>query len=214
MNNLTLKTMKTKNVLSSLLLAAGVMVFTQCSPKKEHEHDHEATAPAQEHASGSKASAEATPPQFKVDAGFQAQLGGVFTSYVALKEAFVSSDAAAVKAKALATQQSLTAVDMKLLEGAAHHDWMNYLKEMEVALTAMQASADIEEQRKSFSTLSDNLYKSVKAYGLGGTTAFYEYCPMAFNDQGAYWLSDSETIRNPYFGDKMLSCGTVEEKLQ
>jgi Cu(I)/Ag(I) efflux system membrane fusion protein len=37
---------------------------------------------------------------------------------------------------------------------------------------------------------------------------------MAFNNEGAYWLSDSEQIRNPYFGDKMLTCGVVKEKLQ
>jgi Cu(I)/Ag(I) efflux system membrane fusion protein len=37
---------------------------------------------------------------------------------------------------------------------------------------------------------------------------------MAFNDKGAYWLSDKEAIRNPYFGDKMLTCGSVEETLR
>jgi hypothetical protein len=36
---------------------------------------------------------------------------------------------------------------------------------------------------------------------------------MAFNDQGAYWISDREEIRNPYFGDKMLTCGVVKEEL-
>ena len=66
---------------------------------------------------------------------------------------------------------------------------------------------------KLFSTLSDNLYKSVKAFGIGGTDAFYEYCPMAFNNEGGYWLSDNEKIVNPYFGDKMLNCGEVKEKL-
>jgi hypothetical protein len=49
---------------------------------------------------------------------------------------------------------------------------------------------------------------------LGGTTAYYEFCPMAFNNSGAYWLSDNAVIRNPYFGDKMLTCGSVEEELR
>jgi Cu(I)/Ag(I) efflux system membrane fusion protein len=35
-----------------------------------------------------------------------------------------------------------------------------------------------------------------------------------FNDnKGAYWLSEIEEIRNPYFGEKMLSCGETIESL-
>jgi Cu(I)/Ag(I) efflux system membrane fusion protein len=34
---------------------------------------------------------------------------------------------------------------------------------------------------------------------------------MALNDKGAYWLSEFEEIRNPYFGDAMLTCGEVVE---
>jgi hypothetical protein len=37
---------------------------------------------------------------------------------------------------------------------------------------------------------------------------------MAFDDQGADWLSAEEQIRNPYFGDKMLKCGLVEQDLK
>jgi hypothetical protein len=37
---------------------------------------------------------------------------------------------------------------------------------------------------------------------------------MARNNQGGFWLSDDEEIRNPYFGDKMLTCGSVTEKLK
>ena len=36
---------------------------------------------------------------------------------------------------------------------------------------------------------------------------------MAFDNQGAYWLSNAKQIRNPYFGEKMLTCGEVKEKL-
>jgi Cu(I)/Ag(I) efflux system membrane fusion protein len=207
--------MKTKSILFSLLFAATAFAFlTNCSGKKEdaatesHEgHDEK------EHASESAAPAEANKPQFQVDGKFQEQLASVFTSYVELKDAFVSSDAGKVKTEATETKEALGKVDMKLLSGAAHNDWMNYLSPIETSLIEIESSSDIETQRKSFSTLSDNMYKSLKAFGLGGKDAFYEYCPMAFNNEGAYWLSDKEEIRNPYFGDKMLTCGEVREKL-
>ncbi|MCZ8216951.1 MAG: DUF3347 domain-containing protein, partial [Cyclobacteriaceae bacterium] len=105
-------------------------------------------------------------------------------------------------------------VDMKLLTGAAHNDWMNFVSGLNTSLQSIQATDDIEVQREGFSALSDNLYKSIKAYGLGGTNAYYEFCPMAFNNQGAFWLSNDDKIRNPYFGDKMLTCGEVKEKLK
>lgn len=34
-----------------------------------------------------------------------------------------------------------------------------------------------------------------------------QYCPMAFGNKGAYWFSETEEKRNPYFGDMMLKCG-------
>ena len=58
------------------------------------------------------------------------------------------------------------------------------------------------------------MYKAIKAFGLSGETAYYDYCPMAFNNKGGYWLAKEDKIQNPYFGDKMLTCGSVEEKLQ
>ncbi|MBA4058359.1 MAG: hypothetical protein C0490_26815, partial [Marivirga sp.] len=43
---------------------------------------------------------------------------------------------------------------------------------------------------------------------------YLEYCPMANNNEGAYWLSNEKEIKNPYFGDKMLKCGSVKETIQ
>jgi len=205
--------MKTKSMFYSLLCGAAAFTFlTNCSGnKQEHAGHDEHAAHDSTHASTTGA---ASGPQFQVDATFQNQLAGVFTNYVELKDAFVASDANKAKEEAKGTHEALTKVDMKLLSGAAHNDWMAYLAPIEASLKEIQNSADIEAQRKAFSNLSDNLYKSVKAFGLGGKEAFYEYCPMAFNNEGGYWLSDQSQIRNPYFGDQMLTCGSVQETLK
>jgi len=209
--------MRNKSVYLSLLFAAVAFAMSACSGNKsesaENHEGHEGHE-GMGHASGGGENLEAGDPQFQVEEKFQNQLGAVFTSYVDLKEALVASDAQAAKAKAVATQASLSDVDMKLLEGAAHNDWMAYVEPMQKSLNDISSADDIEKQRESFSTLSDNLYKSAKAFGLGGKEAYYEYCPMAFNDEGAYWLSNEKQIRNPYFGDKMMTCGQVKEKLK
>jgi hypothetical protein len=200
--------MKIDSILSTLFLAIVFLAVAACSGKKGEElHDHA------QHSALENEVAESN-SQFKVSQDFQTQLGNVFTNYNALKDAFVASNPDQVRAAATSTSQAVAAVDMKLLEGQAHSDWMAYLTPMNKALTEIEKSSDLETQREAFSTLSDNLYKSIKAFGLGGKEAFYEFCPMAFNNEGAYWLSNNEKIRNPYFGDKMLNCGVVKERLR
>jgi len=209
--------MKNKSMFYSLLFSAAAFAFlTNCSGKKKDEpagHDH-AAHDSTEHASGSNDDEKVSEPQFQVDASFQKQLADVFTAYVRLKDAFVASDVNKVKEETKVAIEALAKADMTLLTGAAHNDWMNYLAPMQTALKEIQAGSDIQAQRKAFSNLSDNLYKSVKAFGLGGKEAFYEFCPMAFDNAGGYWLSDESQIRNPYFGDEMLTCGEVKEKLK
>jgi Cu(I)/Ag(I) efflux system membrane fusion protein len=204
--------MRTSTILFALLFSAAGLIFINCGGNKKGHEGHEDAA--LDKSAESSASADVASPQFTVDAKFQQQLSNVFRAYISVKEAFVNSDAANVSAQAAAARQSLAGADMKLLSGAAHNDWMNYLSAMETSLKEMESSSDIESQREAFSKLSENLYKSIKAYGLGGTTAYYDFCPMAFNNQGGFWLSNAKEIRNPYFGDEMLSCGSVQEVLK
>lgn len=201
--------MKTKLNLLTVLVYLVSFVFSCSDKKQETQEDHA----GMDHAS-TEEMPSATTAAFTVNEEFQKQLATTFTAYLSLKDAFVATDATAVDEAASKPQSALANVDMKLLEGPAHNDWMTYQSELDGALKGIQSTDDIEKKRAAFSSASDALYKSVKAFGLGGATAFYEYCPMAFNNEGAYWLSDNSEIRNPYFGDKMLKCGSVSEVLK
>lgn len=144
---------------------------------------------------------------------FQKQLAEVYEASLELKEAFVASNVSQVQQSAKSVQKALSNVDMKLLKDQAHMDWMDYLNTLNSSLKAISEANAIDAQRKSFATFSETLYQSVKAFGIGGEEAYYQYCPMANDNQGAYWLSDSKKIRNPYFGDKMMTCGSVKETI-
>jgi Cu(I)/Ag(I) efflux system membrane fusion protein len=37
---------------------------------------------------------------------------------------------------------------------------------------------------------------------------------MAKNQEGARWISREKEIRNPYFGEKMLKCGSVVDLIK
>jgi len=70
-----------------------------------------------------------------------------------------------------------------------------------------------ERQRIGFDPVSSAMYGLLIHANVKNCGAFHEYCPMAFNEKGAYWLSDETEIRNPYFGQKMLECGEVKDSL-
>jgi Protein of unknown function (DUF3347) len=70
-----------------------------------------------------------------------------------------------------------------------------------------------EKQRLAFGTISSAFYGLLKNADLRNGHVYHEYCPMAFNDKGAFWLSDESEIKNPYFGKKMMECGEVIDSL-
>ncbi|HKJ42515.1 MAG TPA: efflux RND transporter periplasmic adaptor subunit [Sunxiuqinia sp.] len=149
-----------------------------------------------------------TPNQFKQ------QLTAVFDNYLKMKNAFVESDASKVSKEANAVNHAIKNVDMKLLNGnKGMSSWMDQLKTMNSSIQSIAQQTDIEQQRKEFATFNQAFYHSIKAFGLKGETAYYQYCPMANSDKGAYWLSETKEIRNPYFGEDMIGCGETRETL-
>lgn len=87
--------------------------------------------------------------------------------------------------------------------------WTNIEKE----LALLSSAEDIESLRKHFKPFSRELIALVKKGKLDQATIYVQFCPMADNHKGAFWMSLQEEIRNPYFGDKMLICGVVKEKI-
>ncbi|MGQ7871074.1 efflux RND transporter periplasmic adaptor subunit [Sunxiuqinia sp. sy24] len=148
------------------------------------------------------------------DPAFKEQLTNVYEDYLKMKDAFVASEAHQVMLAAQNAEKSLKKVDMGLLKGDAHKAWMEQLKTLESTINTISKLMDIKKQRAEFARFNLAFYKSLKMFGLVNTTAYFQYCPMAIEDKGAYWFSETEEIRNPYFGDMMLGCGENRETLK
>jgi len=148
------------------------------------------------------------------DPAFKEQLTSVYETYLKMKDAFVATDARKVSREAEKVEKSIQSVKMELLKGDAHMAWMDQLKTLNSAIGTIAKSADIEKQRLEFARFNLAFYKSLKIFGLANDSAYYQYCPMANGDKGAYWLSETKEIRNPYFGDEMLSCGETRETIK
>ncbi len=145
--------------------------------------------------------------------GFKNQLTAVYRNYLAMKNAFVESDPKAIAKTAEETKSSLEKVDMNLLTGNAHMQWMDLEGSLTESIKKIINSGDIGGQRSAFAEFGKVLYQTIQHFGLNNETVYYQFCPMAFEGKGAYWLSESEKISNPYFGKKMLTCGETREIL-
>ena len=150
----------------------------------------------------------------EIDSKFKEQLTTVYEVYLPMKNAFVESDPHKVAQIAEKVSSALNEVDMELLKGQTHMDWMNQLKKLKENLGKMEQSHDIKIQREAFAAFNLAFYRVVKDFGLEGITAYYQYCPMAIGMKGAYWFSEIKEINNPYFGDAMLHCGETRETFE
>ncbi len=126
-------------------------------------------------------------------------ISDVIEGYLRLKDALVESDAKRTGERAVALLETVDATQMPRIQ--------QHTKEIAAA------SDNLEKQRLYFDSLSIDLYQRIKESKGNEQMLYKQYCPMAFNNRGAYWLSSNEEIRNPYMGKQMLTCGNTQETL-
>ncbi|WP_041738742.1 DUF3347 domain-containing protein [Echinicola rosea] len=127
------------------------------------------------------------------------KLGIAYGHYIHLKEALVASQMNEAKKAATKLEASLGSED----------NW----QEAKAEAAKVVSATTLDGQRKAFASLSNEMASLVKSGELSMGEVYLEYCPMANNNAGAYWLSNQKEIKNPYFGDKMLKCGSVKETI-
>ena len=116
--------------------------------------------------------------------------------------------------KYLAVKDALILTDAREAQKAASAFLaINKNDALQASLETIAGTTNVAVQRKAFEALSESMYSFVKTKG-AEVTLYKQYCPMAFNNKGAYWLSAEKRVDNPYFGDRMLHCGSVQEVIE
>ncbi len=186
--------------------------------KKSHKHDH-GTMEMENDQGIDHSQHQMNQPEvnisnelFEVSSEFRNQLRKVFEVYLPLKDALIETDVNSTKQKASPLMAAVNGVDMSLVKGNAHNEWVKDFLVLKLSTQAILDQSDVEKIRESLSPLSDQLYQTLKKYQVK-TGGYRQFCPMAFDNKGAFWLSDSEEVLNPYFGDAMLTCGSIEEEM-
>ena len=136
----------------------------------------------------------------------------LFDIYFNLKDALVKTDGITASSKAKDLMNAIKSIKMETLANQEHLIWMKSYKKLTSDAEAIANTKDVKKQRNSFISLSSNMYELMKASKYD-TEVYYQHCPMANDGKGANWLSKEKAVKNPYYGNEMLTCGKVIEKL-
>lgn len=119
--------------------------------------------------------------------------------YLMLKDALVSNNLDVAKEAASMMQ--------------IHLDPAEVMEEFTDALEHLIAAPDMQVARKAFFLMSQSYMEYLHGESPLGHDLYLQFCPMAFDNAGAIWISEDKDILNPYFGDEMLTCGMTTDIL-
>lgn len=137
----------------------------------------------------------------------------VLNKYFDLKDALVKSNASLAVKKSAELLEALNEIKMETLEDNIHLAWMKQGNDLKNDAQNIAGSKAINKQRDRFVSLSEHMYELVKVSKPEGTV-YYDHCPMYNDNKGANWLSKEKEIKNPYYGNQMLTCGKIIEKIK
>lgn len=106
---------------------------------------------------------------------------------------------------------AFSAFDMSQLKGKTHNEYMEILESAKEHAEHITKNP-IDHQREHFESLSTDINDLVTLLGTE-KTLYKDFCPMVNNNKGGYWLSEVKEIKNPYFGAKMLKCGSIKAQI-
>ncbi len=196
---------------------------TETSPKKDPHAGHDMMNKPEDKKTETKLKVENQAPKAQNTEGgnntamldLKSQFAPVLSAYYGLKDALVADNANGAATNAKALKAALDNIDMKDWTAKQRSAYEPLAKKLQMDAQQIGNNASkIAQQRESFETLSNNLFTVTKSLKINTEPAYLQFCPMANDGKGAYWLSKENKVKNPYYGKSMLTCGSVKETLK
>ena len=200
-----------KSIISLSVLS--ILVLASCN--NEHNHDtHENRDTASSVVKEENTSSTTLEHSLKeASPATSEMMKSLFEHYTHLKNALVNADVKEAQIGAQAMLDVLNKFDISKTTTDEKMILDSHLAPIKEDVSHVVENNEIAHQREHLTTLSTHIYELVKAFGVE-KEVYYSYCPMANNDKGAYWVSEIKEIKNPYFGNDMLTCGEVKETIK
>lgn len=136
----------------------------------------------------------------------------IIRDYLILKNSLVADNDQAVAKAGKQLFTTLRNVNMKAIPADKHKEYMDIAEDAkENAEHIGNNAGKVDHQREHMASLSNDIADLIAAFGT--TQKLYQdHCPMYNDGKGAIWISETKAIKNPYYGDKMLTCGSVKKE--
>ena len=138
----------------------------------------------------------------------------IVTTYLQIKNAFTVDNSTGAAAAGTSLENAFKTFDKNALSADQKKIFEDVEEDArEHAEHIVKNGGNIAHQREHFEILSKDVYDLVKIFG-GGQALYKDFCPMYNDNKGAFWLSETKEIKNPYLGKAMPTCGTIQEELK
>lgn len=156
---------------------------------------------------------------------FNLSVNAAMDAYFEMSAAFVDADTAKAKmaaAKFVKLLDTIPLAELKKDTANIYETAMGTFDGIKSNAADILVQADLQEMRKDFSMVSENLYPFFKIINYEGDKMYWQNCPMAFGDEKeANWVSKTTEVVNPYLGKNhpefkatMLHCGMIKDTIK
>jgi hypothetical protein len=202
--------MKKSNSILTLALVAGISFsLIACANKKSTDHEN-GNAVHDHGAMNHKAEDEMSDGSV-VETSENKSISQLIDQYLVIKNALVQDDSRAAASAGQKLAEEASSIDVNTFEVSKQPEIKEILEVVKEHGEHI-AKSEIVHQREHFEGMAKDFMDILAITGTD-RTLYQQYCPMYNKNKGGYWLSDSQEIKNPLFGSKMLTCGSVKETI-
>ena len=190
--------------MKNIFLSAVAMTFVLVSCNQKNKQEETVNSETVNSEKSKSESVKVNPDSFSIKE--------IVTDYLSLKNALTKDDSNATADAGKEMVATLGKIDMKKLSGEQMKTYMSIADDVkEHAEHIGDNGGKIEHQREHFVTLSKDMDDLIQLFGTN-QKLYLDFCPMADNNKGAVWISETKEITNPYFGKDMATCGSIKKE--
>jgi ATP-dependent Lon protease len=141
-------------------------------------------------------------------ADFRSKLNEVLMEYTHVKQALVKNDSTDALMQSNQLKRALTNIKSESLKDEQKKNWDAVSEKIDKCCKEVTLNNRLDNQRKSFSKMTDIMTELVKKFGFKSRTVYLMYCA---DKKAGYWLVDTKDIGNPYLGKTDKPCVEVKE---
>jgi hypothetical protein len=205
-------------LMTAAVALALLTVNVACNSKKENtitESNTHSSSDGHDHEGMSHDESEVNEVQAfaNVDNNTKSHINNLINNYLDLKNALTDADQQKAKEAAEKVIAEAGKFDASSLPQDQKTSYETSISQLKTHSEHVVNATNLEGQREALPQLTESVYTLTKSFGANEKDLFFQHCPMAFEGKGANWISEDQKIRNPYFGEKMMTCGENKEKL-